>query len=694
MSISYIPEKGIFVAVGKELNSFIGSYNQHCRQCRIDIHWHYDMEGSFFFTRHESALWDEEFASKCDATALAEIQRRKQSKQAPITGITYHEGIFTATGGGENAHEELSLLGWQSAKGGMACADPFIVHITKKQKLLDDAARSALLQWRQEFERRIAASRAVTSDATFPAPQGQVFLPFQRAGIELCLAAGDKILGDEMGLGKTIMAIGIANALRAQRVLVVCPASLKINWKQEIDTWKTENVPATILEKKARVAPMGFVIVNYEMLTQIHKILDLTWDVLIFDEAHFLKNEKSQRTQIVFGESIDQAKNRFSKALARSLSKPLKERNFVIMEALLRRPKEEVEQYVETRCLPTATQVANALGQSAVEAMTTLGQARGLVAAKTLFISGTPIPNRPVELLTILQKVDSQGLGRRKDWFLSRYCDGQWNDFSHGWEYKGATNTKELGEYLRFTCLIRRLKRDVLKDLPDKTRKVVEILADRPVTQLLLDEISYDARRQEIEQQLIETEFTFHEQIAALKVELVAIEIALATLRRVIGLAKVPSVVDYVDLCFENGAGKVVVMAHHQDVVAQLMKNLEAYRPVKFTGQMGLQARQSSVEKFQSDANCRVFIGSLQAAGVGITLTAAATIIFAEMDWVPGTMRQAEDRCHRIGQHENVFAQYIVYAGSLDAIMCKVMRKKEVVIDSILGDSLTISLNN
>ena len=472
MSISYIPDKNIFIAIGEEVNAFIANFNIHCRQCRIDVCWQYDSEARCFITRNESALTDEEFSKECDAIALAEIKRREQSRQAPITEISFENGIFVAIGGGKNAKQALSGLGWQyhETKETMVCADPYIVHITKKQKLLDASARAALLAWRQCFEHQIAASSAVSSDATFPAPPGQVFLPFQRAGIELCLTPGDKILGDEMGLGKTIMAIGVANALCARRVLVVCPASLKINWKQEIDVWKTEDVPATILDKRAMVVPVGFVIINYEMLPQIHKLLDLKWDLLIFDEAHFLKNASSQRTQIVFGESIDQAKNRFTKELARNFKKPLEERNFVIMAELLRSPKEEIERYLERHRLPKAADLAYALGKSAIEAMRLLGQARGLIAGKTLFISGTPVPNRPVELFTILQRIDGEGLGGRKDWFLSRYCDPQWNDYAHTMEYKGATNTRELGEYLRSKCLIRRLKRDVLKDLPEKTR--------------------------------------------------------------------------------------------------------------------------------------------------------------------------------------------------------------------------------
>jgi hypothetical protein len=105
---------------------------------------------------------------------------------------------------------------------------------------------------------------------------------------------------------------------------------------------------------------------------------------------------------------------------------------------------------------------------------------------------------------------------------------------------------------------------------------------------------------------------------------------------------------------------------------------------VSLTGDTPMQTRQDNVDRFQNGKNCRVFVGNIQAAGVGITLTAASHVIFTELDWVPGNMTQAEDRCHRIGQHDSVLVQHLVLEGSLSARMAKVLIEKQDVIDRAL----------
>src|SRR5262249_37628078 len=94
--------------------------------------------------------------------------------------------------------------------------------------------------------------------------------------------------------------------------------------------------------------------------------------------------------------------------------------------------------------------------------------------------------------------------------------------------------------------------------------------------------------------------------------------------------------------------------------------------------------RQAAVDAFQTDPNVKLFVGSITAAGVGITLTAASHVVFAELDWVPGNVSQAEDRCHRIGQTDSVLVQHLVLEGSLDATMAQRIVDKQDVIDRAL----------
>ena len=692
MSITYDAVKFAFVAVGREINDYIGDLNVHLRSCGEVSNWIFDDDISSFVTRDVGSVADGEFASECDELARSEIRRRQQKAAEPISTIAFKDGRYVALGGGRNARNKLKNLGWSfTPEGLLACENPFIVDISDKYDCLDAAARVEFNGWKAEAERRIASSRAADTAATFPAPAGMEYLPFQRAGIEVCLQPGHKLLGDEMGLGKTIQAIGVANVVKAQRILVVCPASLKINWQREIEVWKAEALPITILDKAAEKAPSGFVIVNYDILNQVHKALNVNWDLLIFDEAHYLKNEETRRTQIAFGETIEQVKQRISKELARTIDKPLKEKSFAKVAALLNTDEANIRSHIDgaerSRLKVSGKAIVKSLGREIVKQLTELERAAGLSATKILFLSGTPIPNRPAELFSLLRWLDPNGLGhaKKKQWFLDRYCDPEFNAYAHTYEYKGASNTDELGRYLRQTFMIRRLKEDVLADLPEKTRQIMEIEPDSKAKKLIREESECAARRDAIGEIL---NSSFHDQIKKLHVELGRIEENLSTLRKEIGVEKVPHVVEHVNLCFENGVKKVVVMAHHHEVITLLMERLKAFSPVKLDGEMSLPARQESIDRFQSDPDCRVFIGSLLAASVGITLTAASTVVFAEMDWVSGTMQQAESRCHRISQHDNVLAQYLVYSGSLDAIMCKTLRKKEIAIESALGDSL------
>ena len=131
-------------------------------------------------------------------------------------------------------------------------------------------------------------------------------------------------------------------------------------------------------------------------------------------------------------------------------------------------------------------------------------------------------------------------------------------------------------------------------------------------------------------------------------------------------------------------------MAHHKDVVDGIKSGLEAAGKsvVTLTGDCNQAHRQNSVETFQA-GNADVFIGTIGAAGVGITLTSASHVVFAELDWVPGNVSQAEDRCHRIGQENSVLVQHLVVDGSIDARLAQVLVNKQKVLDKALDNVIT-----
>jgi SWI/SNF-related matrix-associated actin-dependent regulator 1 of chromatin subfamily A len=128
---------------------------------------------------------------------------------------------------------------------------------------------------------------------------------------------------------------------------------------------------------------------------------------------------------------------------------------------------------------------------------------------------------------------------------------------------------------------------------------------------------------------------------------------------------------------------KIVVFAHHRDVVSEIAAGFED-AAVTLTGEDTPEARQAAVDRFQTDPACTLFVGSIRAAGLGLTLTASAHVVFAELDWVPANMTQAEDRTHRIGQRESVLVQHLVLQDSLDSRMARMLIKKQRVLDEAL----------
>jgi len=149
---------------------------------------------------------------------------------------------------------------------------------------------------------------------------------------------------------------------------------------------------------------------------------------------------------------------------------------------------------------------------------------------------------------------------------------------------------------------------------------------------------------------------------------------------------KLPDAITYIKDCLEQ-TDKVVVFAHHIHIIDGLMDGLEEFNPVKVTGSVKNEDRQTAVDTFQTDKACRVFVGNIKAAGVGLTLTAASHVIFVEASWSPADIQQAADRCHRIGQKDTVTVDLLTISESIDSLVLHSVLTKMDVIDRIIKES-------
>ena len=521
-----------------------------------------------------------------------------QSPEGKVVTLTYRNDRFETI----SAYSERAI-----AKGAGFRWDPigkawWTLNTKAAQKLMTCADESAQERFKEKISWEADTrknSRAVDSGLVIPAPDGLQYLPFQKAGIEFANVRKSILIADEMGLGKTIQALGLINLNAAiKRVLVICPAGLKINWMREAEKWLVRIFRIVIIKKDFPDNP-EFVIVNYDILKKFSRqIRAVDWDLLICDEAHYIKNKRSMRTKQILGEK----KWDVSLRMWNVKSTPIE-------------------------------------------------------AKKKIFMTGTPILNRPVELHPLLSAIDPGEWGPFFE-FGRRYCDGHHNGF--GWDFRGASNLGELSRRLRSNCMVRRLKSEVLKELPQKQRQVIE-LPSNGLTKIVNSEMD-----------------AYEDWKTAEDGEKTNALAALARARKETAVAKMPQVIEHV-LNLQESINKVIVWGHHHEVLDGLH---DAFRDsVKLDGRDPAKVRDKSVAEFQSDPEVRVFVGGIQAAGVGITLTSASHNVFAELDWVPGNLNQAEDRCHRIGQVNSVLVQHLVLENSVDNVLLEAILKKQDIID-------------
>jgi hypothetical protein len=493
-----------------------------------------------------------------------------------------------------------------------------------------------------EREAAKALSRATDAEIEVPAPEGLAYLPYQKAGIKFGLDRDAVLIGDEMGLGKTIQAIGILNSMKdAKRVLVVCPASLRLNWARELGKWSTVKRYVYVADSKR--FPIGpededvVVVINYDILHKHRKsMLAIDWDLAVVDEAHYLKNPKSRRAKQVLGQRA-----------------------------------------------------------TAKEKKDGMADVPGILAKKRVLLTGTPIANRPVELFPLIEYLDPATWGGQFFKYAIRYCAGYKSRF--GWDFTGASNLEELQERLRASILVRRLKKDVLTDLPAKRRQVIEFPADGELERFVAaeseayenDDGNLEGLRAAVElAKASDNPDEYGRAVENLRKGAAASFAAMSTERRELAEAKTPLCIEHIREAVEE-SGKVVVFAHHKSVCAAIAAAFGS-EAVSLVGDTPMADRQAAVDRFQNDPSCKVFVGSIGAAGVGITLTAASHVIFCELSWVPGEVSQGEDRCHRIGQKNSVLIQHLVVEGSLDATMAKRIVSKQNVIDRAL-DAVSIA---
>jgi SWI/SNF-related matrix-associated actin-dependent regulator 1 of chromatin subfamily A len=477
----------------------------------------------------------------------------------------------------------------------------------------------------------LEASHAKSADIQVPCPAGEAYLPFQLAAIAFALDKPHVLFGDEMGCGKGIEAIGVINALPdIKRVLVICPATAKINWSRELTKWLVRPMSVGIVTGSDWV-DVDCPIINYDILARHEYVIrEKQWDLLIIDEAAYLKSGHAQRTHQVLG--------KWAKAEDERLAR--------------------------------------------------------IPSRKTLMLTGTPLLNRPIELWPLVKDAN---LFRNWEQYVTRYCDGHKERAGRRevWNVQGASNLEELQTVLRSSWMIRRLKSEVMTELPPKRRQVIELPANgnagvvKAETQAVAAEMDKlaDLRLAVEKAKVSESQDEYDEAVQKLRHGVMVALQLVSKVRHETAVAKVPMAIEFIKDAMEAGE-KLVVFGWHHDVLGAIHDSFPG--SVLVTGETSMKKRQQAIDSFQEDPQVRMFIGSIGAAGTAITLTAASHVIFVELEWVPGNMSQAEDRTHRKGQHNAVLVQHLVLEGSMDATMARTLISKQAVLDATMDDPIAL----
>ncbi len=498
-----------------------------------------------------------------------------------------------------DAGAAFSKLPGAEARSRTLPIDPWIVEpldafLATFGVVVDAAGALALDALRDEHAAAIATirrSRAVDGEPLAPvaAVLGGELAPFQWAAVRYALDARGCFLADEQGLGKTVEALATLEADGAFPALVVCPASLKLNWQRETERWLPHRSVA-LVEGRVAVAPTADItILNYEIVAAHREALGrLRPRALVVDESHYCKNPQAKRTQAV-------------RRLAAS-----------VVDGGLR-----------------------------------------------LALSGTPVLNHAEELVSQLRVI------------------GRLGDFGSGAQFarrfRGELSEERLHWHLRRRCFVRRLKSEVLPQLPAKRQVVVPVA--------LSNATEYRLAERDVVAWLRSQPLDLRELQAKIAATLRAQRLAqLGTLQRLAARGKLAAALTWIADFLASGE-PLVVFARHLEVQQALIERFPD--AAHLLGRDSAMARAAAVDAFQSDDGPQLLIGATRVAGQGITLTRASNVAFLELEWTPAMHDQAEDRCHRIGQHDAVTAWYLLAADTIDETMAALIQRKRGVIAAV-----------
>lgn len=449
-----------------------------------------------------------------------------------------------------------------------------------------------------------------SSSFKFVKPAHLSLYPFQEAGIEFIIEnKGNVLIADDMGLGKTVQGLVYARNVGHLPIVVVCPLVAFGGWAYESARW------LEIPEDKIRVIGAGKVMATAENLRGSQVVI-INYD-MVQKYLHVLED-------FAF-------------------------RLLIVDEC------HYIKNYKAKR-----TEAVVSLSQEVDDA---------------LCLSGTPLTNKPIELYPMLQ-ILKRDVGDFSFWnFTRKYCDAKkkWVPSRGGgkeiYDTSGASNLEELNEKLRKNVMLRRMKKDVHKELPPMRRMMVR---------MDLGEKLY-RKFKRIEEDFISYYEETRGKVLGKGEKVVFIE----TMRKLSADGKAKQAIEFIDNLYQN-VGKVIVFAHHHEVLDAIEASFsKKTKFLRIDGETTHKKRIQNVDSFNALDDV-IMACSITASGTSLNLQTCSNVVFVEVTWVPADHQQAEARVHRIGQKEVVNIYYLIAQNTIEEKVYEVIGKKDAVIKKVV----------
>jgi SWI/SNF-related matrix-associated actin-dependent regulator 1 of chromatin subfamily A len=499
--------------------------------------------------------------------------------------------------------------------------------------------------------------------------------PHQETAVKFLTTRKKAILAMEMGSGKTFSSIVAALEDDFKKILVICPASLKTNWKRELMTYVSED--EIVIVEGSKWKENKFTIINFDILDNFYTVPTEIMDQKVkdFDDD----GNVVWKTKKV--EKVSRKKDVIEKSM---LESQLFQMNFdlIIID--------------EVHKLSNSTSGRYKIVSDLIKRTNPQG---------LYLMSGTPITNNPKNAFNILRLLDHYVTRNYTD-YVMRYCDGkQFFDKTQRnkltsiflkqrgkstWFQLSNEQKTELDQYLEANC--RKITVDKGASNLDELAERIKTVYFRVMTEEIgnfvkktVNVIRYDLNKEE-KAEYKKVWDNYEEKMMEIdgnsKVSENKQLIETTILRQWLSVAMLPRTIKMIDEFIEQGH-KVVVATCYDEELYTLQEHY-GDSCVIYNGKMTAKKKDKNQERFLNDPTCKVFVGNINSAGVGLSLVSSDVLVFNSFDWVPGQNTQFESRVHRLTSANDVNIYYQILNNTMSAEMFDKVIGKEMVISQII----------